>query len=377
MDTAGDKSTSACGRTHSLPGSARDFRWDPASHSLLFAKVAAASETALHVEESTTSKIPRKDNSEHPTRAAMFNQSPNLRKEHSFDSAISSTDTYDWQGLERSLGFDADQSSTAAKFEKQDMPEMSDPSAEDITVRGEEASSTENTEEKSETEESKQPPLSFQIPKNTLRKAMLASSSGVAAYWDCAMYRGPKDERVIVHYCKSLETSEKAAQLFLNEKVLGFDLEWKPNSSTSDGIKKNVSLIQIASETRIALFHVALFKGETPEKLVPPTFRKLMESPEVMKCGVSVMGDCTRLRNHLEIKSQGLIELSHLHKLVNFMTTGNGNTNRRLVRMADVVEEHLQLPLFKGEVRSSDWTKELKYEQVKCKLSQSSSVTPY
>lgn len=224
-----------------------------------------------------------------------------------------------------------------------------------------EESSSEAEEEQQEEEHVL---LTYQIPTETLRIAMTASPSSGAAYWRHDLYRGPLDQKISMHYCKNIEVSERVAKYFVGEKVLGFDIEWKPNASTNDGIRGNASLIQLASEDRIALFHIALFKGNTIDELLPPTLKKIMESPDITKAGVAIRGDCTRLQKHLGIESKGIFELSHLYKLVRFSATEPKKVNKVLVSLARQVEEHLQLPLSKGPVRESDWSKALLYEQM-------------
>ncbi|KAL8848805.1 MAG: hypothetical protein Q9221_006183 [Calogaya cf. arnoldii] len=209
-------------------------------------------------------------------------------------------------------------------------------------------------------------PLGYQIPSHKMRESMLTSESSRSAYWQYTLYEGPQGQKVKVHYCKSLETTERIAQLFLNESVIGFDIEWKPSATAKDGIRKNVALIQLASEERIALFHIARFsKDDSIESLVAPTFKAIMESSSITKVGVSVKGDCTRLRNHMNIDSHGLFELSHLHRLVKFSLTDVKQINRKLVALAKQVEEHLMLPMSKDEsVRGSDWSQDLNYQQI-------------
>jgi hypothetical protein len=225
-------------------------------------------------------------------------------------------------------------------------------------------SSEESSSEAEEEQQEEHVPLTYQIPTETLRIAMTASPSSGAAYWRHDLYRGPLDQKISMHYCKNIEVSERVAKYFVEEKVLGFDIEWKPNASTNDGIRGNASLIQLASEDRIALFHIALFKGNTIDELLPPTLKKIMESPDITKAGVAVRGDCTRLQKHLGIESKGIFELSHLYKLVKFSATEPKKVNKVLVSLARQVEEHLQLPLSKGPVRESDWSKVLLYEQM-------------
>lgn len=216
-------------------------------------------------------------------------------------------------------------------------------------------------------------PLGFHIPKAKLEIAVNATPPSPSAYWQHTLYRGPGGDKdtVKVHYCKNKENAETIAQLFLEEEVIGFDLEWKINPK-DDSIKKNVALVQVASERRVALFHLARFpNAQIEDDFITPSFRKLMESPGITKVGVNVKGDSTRLRNFLHIDCQGLFELSHLHKLVKFSSGDVKNINKKLVSLASQVQEHLQLPLWKGEVRSSDWSQELSYQQTQYAASDS------
>ena len=216
-------------------------------------------------------------------------------------------------------------------------------------------------------------PLGFHIPKAKLQQAMDAEPSSVGAYWQYTLYQGPDGDKdkVKVHYCKSKDTTERICQLFLDEEVLGFDIEWKMNASAADGVKKNVALVQVASEKRIALFHIARYpNGTTVDDFVAPTLKRIMESPSISKVGVSVKGDCTRLRKFMNIESRGIFELSHLYKLVKYSSGDVKKINKVMVNLAQQVQEHLQLPLWKGEVRSSDWSQDLNYQQIQCKFRQ-------
>ncbi|MCJ1404997.1 hypothetical protein MMC11_008223 [Xylographa trunciseda] len=215
-------------------------------------------------------------------------------------------------------------------------------------------------------------PLSYQIPEAKLKEAMLASRSTGPAYWQYSLYENSVGERVKVHYCKSKQTTESIAKWFLDKEVIGFDIEWKPNAQYSDGIRKNVSLIQLASEERIALFHIAKFsQGDTLSDLLAPTLKAIMEDPKISKVGVSVKSDCTRLRRSLGIEARGLFELSHLYKLVKYSANEAKKIDKKLVALAKQVEEHLQLPLWKGDVRSSDWSQPLNYQQIQYAASDS------
>ncbi|KAI0011150.1 ribonuclease H-like protein [Xylariaceae sp. FL0662B] len=223
-----------------------------------------------------------------------------------------------------------------------------------------------------ETKISDDPPiavLDYKMVDDLFYAAKKAPAGSPESFWSYAHYRGKGDDgteqKVKVHYCRSAHTMERVCQqYFKDEKLLGFDLEWIADAMKWQGVKKNVSLIQLASPTRIGLFHVALFTDSTD--MVGPTFRKIMEDSGIAKTGVWIKGDATRLRNFLGIESKGLMELSHLFKLVTYSSKGQyQHINKRLVPLATQVEQYLHLPLFKGSnVRSSDWTKPLTMDQV-------------
>ena len=206
--------------------------------------------------------------------------------------------------------------------------------------------------------------LAFQIPAEVLEKAMRAPSGTSAAFWHYNLYRGPDNQKINLHYCQSFEVAERASKHFQNHKVIGLDLEWKPNATVGSGIKKNLSLIQLASEDRIALIHLAVFKGEKPEELLPPTLKEILESTEISKVGVAIKADCSRVAKHLGVRVRGQLELSHLYNVVTHSATHPERVNKRCVALAMLAQECLQLPLAKGEVRYSDWDKHLKYDQI-------------
>ena len=210
-------------------------------------------------------------------------------------------------------------------------------------------------------------PKGFAMSCNAVESNTKDTSTTKPVSWSYALYTGPKNETIKVHYCKTKVDTERIAQLFRDEDVIGFDIEWRPMAQAKDGIKQNVSLIQLASEERIALFHVARFRDEdSVQGLVAPTLKAVMESPHITKVGVGIKGDCTRLHRFLGIESRGLFELSHLYKLVKYSGGDTSSINKKLVRLASQVEEHLGLPLSKGGARMSDWSLALNLAQVQC-----------
>ncbi|CAG9999703.1 unnamed protein product [Clonostachys byssicola] len=221
--------------------------------------------------------------------------------------------------------------------------------------------------------------LPYKISPDLFYKARDAKEGSPESFWSHTMYNMTKDDgiksdgtndggtkvNVKVHYCRSKQTMETTCQsYFQGESLLGFDMEWQAWATKTAGVRSNVALIQLASESHIGLFHVALFPKDD---FVAPTFRKIMGDPNISKAGVNIRGDCTRLKNFLGVETRGIFELSHLYKVVKYSQELHPpKLNKTVVSMATQVGEFLHLPIFKGDnVRSSDWSVALKERQIK------------
>jgi ribonuclease D len=184
-------------------------------------------------------------------------------------------------------------------------------------------------------------------------------------WWCHDLYRGPKDAPVEVLYSKDKAQSEILAKKFLGEAVVGFDMEWPWDSEKRHRLQEKVGLIQVASLDKIALFHIGLHPGKTTDEIVAPSLRELIESPTIAKAGVAILNaDFSRLKKYFGLKPQGAFELSNLHRLIKFGQRPELLTTK-LVKLAQQVEEHLGLPLSKGDVRTSNWSRALNKEQIK------------
>ena len=206
--------------------------------------------------------------------------------------------------------------------------------------------------------------LTYNISGEDYRRAVMASKSTNAAFWTYKLYKNAEGKTPTIHYCITFETAETQAKQFLNEPMLGFDLEWEVGSSPGkSSIKRCVSLVQIASETKIGLFQLAMFKGDTAEQLMPPSLRKILESREVTKTGVNISGDASRIEKCFGFKMQGIFELSHLYNVVTWSEKSPERVNKKLLKLADQVQNVLLLPLKKDAVRVSKWSQRLRPEQ--------------
>lgn len=215
-------------------------------------------------------------------------------------------------------------------------------------------------------------PLEYTIPEEAFRKARTTPHGLAGSFWSHTLYRGPEDpeqsseaeRKVKVHYCRSARTAEEALQHLLGEECLGLDLEWSPHARKDAGARKNVSLVQLASPSRVVLLHIALYPKS--DIFLTPTLQKILEDPAVTKTGVWIKGDCARLETYLGAKVRGMFELSHLFNQVTHLANGTPELiNKKLVALAKQVQQTTGLPLFKdSRVRASDWSRVLNIQQV-------------
>jgi ribonuclease D len=205
-------------------------------------------------------------------------------------------------------------------------------------------------------------PMSFKIESQGQQITPGASHSH--RWWTHKLYRGPEDKPVQILYSKTKEQSETIAQQFLDEPVLGFDMEW-PWPSTSHRLQDKIGLIQLACEDKIALFHIGLHVGNKTDDLIASTLRKIIEDKNIAKTGVGVLSaDFPRLIRFFNLQPKGAFELSSLHRLVKFGAWKPAEVTTKLTSLAHQVEDHLGLPLLKDEVRTSNWSKALSPAQI-------------
>jgi len=186
-------------------------------------------------------------------------------------------------------------------------------------------------------------------------------------FWRHDYYRGPQGESIQVLYSKTKSDSETIAQHFANEPVLGFDMEWPIfwDAHNSPRLQDKVALIQLASESKVGLFHIALHEGDTPDDLIAPALKGIIESSGIIKAGVAVLSaDLKRLKTYFNLEPKGAFELSYLHSLVTYRATDPGQAKTKLHALSRQVEQHLGLPLWKGSVRTSDWSWPLNSSQM-------------
>lgn len=206
--------------------------------------------------------------------------------------------------------------------------------------------------------------LAYHIPGHKLQE-LQARPKSAPTYWSYEWYQNSSGRKVTVSYASTREQSEELAKRFLKEKVLGFDMEWKVDFTRKNGnwsnkrknsrtLKDEISLIQVASADEIGLFHIALHKGTRPVELIARSLRQIIESNAIIKTGVGIYSaDASRLRNFMKFQPRGILDLNHLHRLVDI------SSGKKIIGLSEVARMYLGFPLFKGKVRTSDWTKSL------------------
>lgn len=214
-------------------------------------------------------------------------------------------------------------------------------------------------------------PLSFEIQPHLRYQSQQGLGNEAdrqkARWWSHLLYRGPNGQKVKVQYSKTKADSEILAKQFLKEKVVGFDMEWPWNDRRlPNKLQNKIGLIQIATEDKIALFHIGLHSGRSTDEIIAPSLRLLIESPAIGKIGVGILNaDFARLSKFFKLQPKGAIELSHLHRLVIFGGSKPELVSTKMTSLAHQVEQHLKHPLYKGDVRTSNWSRPLSQEQIK------------
>lgn len=215
-------------------------------------------------------------------------------------------------------------------------------------------------------------PLAYklQLPKQQSQPSLQSfgfdsNRAAKKCWWGHRLYRGPQNQPVQILYSKTKDDSEKIARQFLNEAVVGFDMEWPWNDWKKSDLQNKIGLIQVASLDKIALFHIGLHPGKTTEDIIAPSLRKLIEDPKIGKLGVGILSaDFARLRRFFRLNPRGAVELSHLYRLIKFGGYKPELVSTKLVSLARLVEDQLGHPLYKGDVRTSNWSKPLSKEQI-------------
>ncbi|EMD41589.1 hypothetical protein CERSUDRAFT_110166 [Gelatoporia subvermispora B] len=142
-----------------------------------------------------------------------------------------------------------------------------------------------------------------------------------------------------------MELTEIMENLPLEERALGFDMEWRPVFQA--GKKAKVALIQLAWENCVWLVHISK-TGGPPEKL-----KEILEDPTIVKTGVGIQFDCKKLWTDWGVNVRNAVDLSLLAKSAdNKRWKGPYSEGISLLRLAEAYEN---CTLDKGKITTSNW----------------------
>lgn len=128
----------------------------------------------------------------------------------------------------------------------------------------------------------------------------------------------------------------------IKQKVIGLDCEW----TYQNGSRQPVALMQIATAHEICvLFRLCKFKTDIPLSLY-----KLLADKSILKVGIDITGDCSKLFNDYDILTKGCLDLRYLIELIPEAQHIKGQS------LSAIAEEVLGEKLNKSrEIRCSNW----------------------
>ena len=106
---------------------------------------------------------------------------------------------------------------------------------------------------------------------------------------------------------------EKAVERLTEEGLLGFDTETRP--SFKRGEYYPPALIQIATAEKVFLFRISKTKSLEPR--LP-----ILESPDLIKCGVAIHDDVKQLRKFSDFEAGGFLEINRLTQELGYENKG-------------------------------------------------------
>eukprot|EP00976_Prorocentrum_cordatum_P017451 350932-Prorocentrum_minimum.AAC.4 len=148
---------------------------------------------------------------------------------------------------------------------------------------------------------------------------------------------------------RDFSVAEEWCSTVMASKVsnMSLDCEWSPPWYRGDAPER-ICVIQLATETACLVFNVVHIQ-KLPEPMV-----QLLKDETIMKFGVNVQGDCTRLERDFDVEVSGwhdLISAARLHK-----QKGDSLPSSR--SLGDLVKTVLHRDMEKaGGARIGDWSK--------------------
>lgn len=115
-----------------------------------------------------------------------------------------------------------------------------------------------------------------------------------------------------ISYVTTMTFAHTVLEEFRSSSVLGLDIL---SSSRFDRVpstshRSQIEILVLASESHIAIFHIALFEGWDPLFLHIPALKEILESTNVLKVGVNMAHYAECLKNHTTVDMENLVDLN-------------------------------------------------------------------
>jgi len=115
----------------------------------------------------------------------------------------------------------------------------------------------------------------------------------------------------------SAELALNSIDEILQENLLGFDTETRPNFGK--GKHHTVSILQLAGASKVWIFMLHRLDSILPE------IYKIFEKEDIKKVGVAVHGDIKSLKEHCDFEPKGFIDIAEYTQPIGIVNTGLRN----------------------------------------------------
>ncbi|KAL5518655.1 hypothetical protein ACEPAH_338 [Sanghuangporus vaninii] len=132
------------------------------------------------------------------------------------------------------------------------------------------------------------------------------------------------------------------------QRVVGFDVEWRPNGGASSTLGGNpVAVVQIAATRKILVLHLSAMEA------FPTKLSEFLKDGTILKAGVNILGDAQHMYRDFGVTVRSCVELSYLARTLDpERWPGNPAEFISLARLASVYLNH---SLLKTGIRRSNW----------------------
>ena len=158
--------------------------------------------------------------------------------------------------------------------------------------------------------------------------------------WSYSHFRGPEGRPVKVYYCTSIGGSERVAQEFMNDRILGLEIIGEKYTSELDFRDHSAALV-LANEERIAVFHLAFMDHWRPIVVLSPALKEILTNDAIIKVGAQLHDRARSFARHLGVEIEGVLDLNSLHRQLHPPFPVNGCDREKQLSLSNLMEAYL------------------------------------